>query len=708
MQSLSWYWHRLRSMPPAEVSWRVGALMQEWVDRCALTARTRSLPLKSITQPGADVLAWRTGVYADYIPEACDPDISRLLGAERCAKLRAQADAVCANRLSFFDLDDCDLGSEVNWNYEYAARRPTPMGFAPKVDYRDYREVGDAKVVWEPNRHQQLAILGRAYRLTGEQRYAEKVIELIESWIDQCPYGRGMNWRSPLELAIRLINWVWAFELIAPAGVLTEERRRRLAPAIYRHLWEIARKYSRHSSANNHVIGEAAGVFIGSSYFIGLKQAKKWRAESWDLLLRESERQTTVDGVNRELAPGYHLFVLEFLLHAGLVARRTGHDFPTAYWDRLESMVEFVAELSAGGGSMPMFGDCDDGYVVDLGGRARPVQALLALGANLCGREDFAELADSNDEPVLWLMGKDALEQSESSHERCASSAGANRGVLKSQAWPEAGYYLLQSGGRNPAEEGGDERISVTFDCGELGFGSIAAHGHADALSFTLRAFGSDILVDPGTYDYFTAPKWRQYFRGTRAHNTIMVDGLEQSEMLGLFLWGARAQARCVSWEPSETGGTVTGEHDGYTRGADPVLHRRTLHLDGAARVLTVRDELTARAQHEAEFMLHFAEPCRVRPQETGVYRVSCPGGALTLRVDPKLAVSLAHGSERPILGWVSRGYHRKQPAPTLSGKCQWSGTLILETRLELEHPRSKTAAGQQIEQESVGVKGPC
>ena len=530
-----------------------------------------------------------------------------------------------------------------------------------------------------------------------------------------------MNWRSPLELAIRLINWVWAFELIAPAGVLTTERRRRLTPLVYRHLWEIARKYSRHSSANNHVIGEAAGVFIGSSYFAGLKHAEQLRTQSWDLLLQESARQTTSDGVNCELAPGYHLFVLEFLLQAGMVARRSGRDFPAAYWDRLEGMFEFVAELSAGGGSLPMFGDCDDGYVVDLGGRSQSVQALLALGAALYERDDFATLAEAADEPVLWLMGKDGLDRVGCDRACQSSSAGvtprglkpvARRDVnvngLKSRAWPEAGYYLLQSGRCNTAEEGGDERISVTFDCGELGFGPIAAHGHADALSFTLRAFGCDILVDPGTYDYFTAPAWRQYFRSTRAHNTIMVDGCEQSEMLGPFLWGARAQARCLHFEPTDAGGTVVGEHDGYTRGADPVVHRRTLSLDGAARVLVVRDELEARAQHEADFLLHFAELCQVEPQEPGVYQVSCPGGGLRLRVDPKLKISLVQGSEQPILGWVSRGYHRKQPAPTLVGRCRWSGTLILETKLELEHPRSQATAAHQIEPESVGVKGRC
>ena len=94
----------------------------------------------------------------------------------------------------------------------------------------------------------------------------------------------------------------------------------------------------------------------------------------------------------------------------------------------------------------------------------------------------------------------------------------------------------------------------MVFDCGELGFKAIAAHGHADALSFTLRAFGSDVFVDPGTYDYFSYSAWRAYFRSTSAHNTLAVDGRDQSVMLGPFLWGARAQARCIAWEPGIQG----------------------------------------------------------------------------------------------------------------------------------------------------------
>ncbi len=135
-------------------------------------------------------------------------------------RLVGEADRVAGHRLSFFDLVDVDLGDPIDWNRDHGTGQKAPLRFAPLIDYRDCRVAGDAKVVWEPNRHHHLVVLGRAYRATGVVRYASAVVEQIESWLDQCPFGYGMNWRSPLELAIRLINWVWAIDLVRESGVV--------------------------------------------------------------------------------------------------------------------------------------------------------------------------------------------------------------------------------------------------------------------------------------------------------------------------------------------------------------------------------------------------------------------------------------------------------------------------------------------------------
>jgi len=679
MQSLNWYIGRLRTMSPQEAVWRMYGSVRGVADWCLLPRHQRPIPASTLESRNGNRAGGELHLSDMAFGEWAASPPSLEAGWD--ARLRAQADAIADHRLSFFDLEDRHLGDPIDWNRDHKHGKAAPMRFAPWIDYRDFAVTGDCKFVWEPNRHHHLVILGRAYRATGDVRYAAAVKEQLDSWLEQCPYGIGMNWRSPLELGIRLINWVWALDLIGDSGVFDEALRARLLNSVYLHLWEISRKYSRGSSLNNHLVGEAAGVFIGSTYFHTLKHAARWRVRSREILCEEILRQTYPDGGTREQAIGYHLFVLQFFLLAGLVGRWSGEDFPPAYWERLERMFAFVGALSEGGRTLPMFGDADDGYVLDLGGERGDPRPWLAVGAVLYGRADFRAWAGGWSEPALWLLGREG-------RERFKAIPQPETPALVSRAMSDAGYYLLQSGHRDSLD-----RISVVFDCGELGMGPLAAHGHADALAFTLRAFGEDVLVDSGTYDYFTYPPWREYFRTTRAHNTVVIDGRDQSEMLGPFIWGARATARCLRWEPNSAGRTVAGEHHGYTRLADPVVHRRMLELDGAKRELSIRDDILTRGKHDVEVYFHLAENRRVTQAAPNRYEVDVGPGGVTIELDPRLSVRTLCGSEDPIGGWVSRGYHRKTPSTTLVGHCAAAGNTSLVTRIRMGRTRTPQAA---------------
>ncbi len=675
MQTLSWYYRRVKAMSPDEILWRMRSSWRDRVDRCLVGRRQRARTLPVILNgdgrekgPGFRVCDRTVG----------EKDWLRADGASY-ESLLSRARRMADNQLSFFDLKDAHLGDPIVWNHDHKRGQDTPLVFSSALDYRDISEAGDCKFVWEPNRHHQLVVLGRAYRLSGDVRFANAVAEQLDSWLEQNPYGFGMNWRSGLELGIRLINWVWALDLIRESDAVSSGLRERLLDSVARHIWEIDRKYSRGSSVNNHLIGEAAGVFVATSYFRDLKHASCWRARSWGILNREILNQTYADGGTQEQAIGYHLFVLQFFVATGIVARAMSTDFPGSYWARLEKMFEFLAILGAGGDRLPAFGDGDDGYVLDLGDDPRRVKEWLAVGAALFERSDLKAAAGRCSEPVAWLLGEAGLDRFD------ALPHGEER-PCASVALRDTGYYLLQQG-RGDAPD----RISVVFDCGPLGMGALAAHGHADALSFTLRAFGRDVLVDPGTYDYFSHPQWREYFRSTRAHNTVVIDGQNQSEMLGLFLWGRRAEARCVSWEATEAGGRVVGEHDGYTCLPDPVTHRRTLELNGDARVLTVYDDITAQGRHDIEVCLHVAEQCQVRSAGDNRFVVDVGPGRVAIEMDRRLTVEAYRGSEDPILGWVSRGYHQKEPGTTLLGRCASDGNVSLACRIEINDSKGKT-----------------
>jgi hypothetical protein len=653
-----------------EIAWRIRGAVQVVVDRPRFALRlypgqSRALPGNDAKfEPGFRVTDVEVGEWSR--PTAADDE------RQWCRLLVERANMIAAHRLSFFDLNEIDLGDPIDWNRDHSAGIAAPTRYAALIDYRDFRVTGDCKLVWEPNRHHQLVVLGRAYRATGDLRYAHEMKAQLMSWWSQCPFGYGMNWRSPLELGIRLINWVWATDLVLESGILSGEVQAKLLHLAYLHLWEICRRFSRGSSANNHLIGEAAGVFAGASYFSHFSEAAAWRARAWAILCDEIQQQTHPDGGTREQAIGYQLFVLQFFLLSALVAERTGVRVPHEYYARLERMIEFLDGLALGG-PPPMLGDADDGYVLDLGGTRDDLRSALCAGAIIFKRADWKAHARELTESSRWLYGRDGRISFETLQAAPASA-------LVSRAFPDTGLYLLQSG-----TVGAGDSVSVVVDCGELGFGAIAAHGHADALSFTLRAFGTDVFVDPGTYDYFSHPAWRTYFRSTIAHNTVQVDGLDQSEMAGKFLWASRATARCVAWEPCHGGGRFVGEHDGYLRLADPVRHRRTVELDGPKRAVKLLDEILARGSHRVTLAFHLAEHNRVTEEESGRFRIRAGDGQLVLSLDPRLSARVLVGNEEPIAGWVSRGYHRRAPAPTILATAEIQGDVELVSRICLD-----------------------
>ena len=577
MQPLAWYVKRLQRMSAGEIAWRVQSACGNLKDLYDL--RRGRLPLGPLTEPPRESAAIAPHVWTAVPPGAWAAAAPDSAEARWAAALRRAANPIVAHRFTFFNLTDRHFGDPIDWNRDHGSGRAAPLAFSASIDYRDFERTGDCKFVWEPNRHQHLVVLARAYRATGERRYADAVVEQLTSWLDQSPFGRGMNWRSPLELAIRVINWTWTWDLLRPSEAIGGAFQRRLLEAVELHVREIGRKYSRASSANNHRIGEAAGVFVASTYFPWMRGAADRADEARRILADEITRQTYDDGGTREQAFGYHVFVAQFFLVAGLAARHSGQDFPDAYWRRFARMLEFIAALAAGG-TVPAVGDADDGYVLDLDGSPLTPASVLACGAIVLNRPDLLSGLEMPSQAVAWALPPGA-------HVHQAPDPQAPLGHV---AFPHSGYYLLQSGRR-----GATDALSVLVDCGELGFGAIAAHGHADALSLTLRAGSADVLIDPGTYDYFTYPEYRAYFRSTRAHNTVVVDGVDQSAALGSFMWGRRANARCIEWSPEH--GRLVAEHDGYTRLADPVRHRRTVSLAG--RSVTVIDDLVMQDAHD-------------------------------------------------------------------------------------------------------------
>jgi hypothetical protein len=257
-------------------------------------------------------------------------------------------------------------------------------------------------------------------------------------------------------------------------------------------------------------------------------------------------------------------------------------------------------------------------------------------------------------------------------------------------AFADAGLYLLRT-----APEDGPE-IWCRCDGGPHGFLSIAAHAHADALSVEVRCDGVDLLVDPGTFCYHGEPAWRSYFRSTLAHNTVEVDGVDQSVAGGPFLWSSRTDAAVDRAELDGGVRTWAGRHTGYAR-LDPQLrHERSVTLDRADRTLVVEDTLIGSARHALRLAWHLGPEVSVRLVDD-VAELSWIGesgsGAGRLRLPRQLTWSAHRGEEEPILGWYSPHFGERVPTTTLVGSGSWTGVLTLATVLDLSEPTGALAA---------------
>lgn len=408
-----------------------------------------------------------------------------------------------------------------DWHAGFNTPRRWPLQPSYCLEYKQRDDIGDARVNWDLNRHRQfvrLAAAGNAARLE----------ELLDDWAQANPFLWGISWTSPMEIALRSISWMTAARLLAARGEGPGDDgdRRRLVRKLLTGVANMTRYLVDHesgfSSANNHLIVEVAAVLLASLLF----GDKKLAAESVGVLDRELARQVSRDGVDLESSLHYHGFVMEAYLLAWRAMKAHGMDVGPVWRDRLDGMARFVAASRVAKGVWCVFGDDDEARISDPGfGDADYFDYLLALYREVSGRD----VGDETDTPRV--------------------------------TFPEGGYSFLR---------GGDMMVGI--DHAPLGFGSIAAHGHNDMLSFQLFISGRPVLVDSGTYLYHTDRSRRDMLRSTRMHNTVTIDGKEQSQMLGAFLWGKKAECRLLA--TADDGLTAS------VKGLSGVTHTRRWRLE--------------------------------------------------------------------------------------------------------------------------------
>ena len=507
---------------------------------------------------------------------------------EQVSQIIDQADRICRHRFDLLGYKDLDYGESIDWHLDavHAKRAPRKPFF--KVRYLDFDEVGDSKVTWELNRHQHLVTLAKACRLTGEQRYVDEILRQWRHWHAENPYPIGINWASSLEVAFRSMSWCWVLHLLQGTPALPAEFHGEWLRAQAVHGRYIERYLSTYFSPNTHLLGEGVALFFLGTLCPQLARAERWKSLGWKIVLQESRRQVLPDGFHFERSTYYHVYALDFFLHATLLARVNGATIPDEFLDKLKSMLEALVLLGRAG-TPPGFGDDDGGRVFDP--RRNQDEHLLdplATGAVLFSDGGLRQAAGGLREETLWLLGEQGVEERD-------RLAGQSR-PMDSAALSSAGLYLLAS----PSP-----RCQWVVNTGQTDRDN-SAHGHADALSVCCQANGHTLLLDPGTFEYVGTGNDRDRFRGTAMHSTLRVDDSSQSEPAGPFAWARLAHAKVETWIQGEAFNLLAGSHDGYMRLQSPVVHRRYF-FSLKSGLLLVRDVALGEGIHQLDISWHLA-----------------------------------------------------------------------------------------------------
>lgn len=528
--NVKWYFNRIRAMSIKEIGWRINQKILEKYEYICFNKRKVFINEK--------IKGYTYNKYINFY--CCD-----------------RAPLNYENKNYSINYNDCFWNKyyyEINdintWNYGFQTNNKWNMDFAYNLKYKQNDIIGDARTNWEVNRHFHLSQMAKLYYVTRESKYSEKLEKYFYDWNKNNPFLKGIAWTSVMEVSIRSISWLIVLSFLEKAKYKNKKFLKDLKISILNSTEYTSKHYSKYSSANNHLIIEMINIgIVGISFNID-----EWIELSKDTLEYEMLRQNYHDGVNKEQSPHYQSFVMEGIFLYIITCKKNNVKYPQRIISTLEKMCEYISDLSNCKDNIPNLGDSDEGKVIDLSGwDYNHYKYVLELGSYILQKK-YTSL-DNLCENTEWIIGDLFNRKFNISYDNS-----------KSRIYKDGGISILKF------KENNIERF-MTFDHGELGFGSIAAHGHADSLSITLSVDGEDIFIDPGTYIYHIMKPWRDYFRKTINHNTIEINSKDQSEMKGAFLWGKRANSKLINSFISDKKDNIVAIHDGYK----PISHTRNI-----------------------------------------------------------------------------------------------------------------------------------
>jgi len=569
--------------------------------------------------------------------------------AERILRLAEQA---VRHEVDLLGSGLVSLGDKIDWLKDYKTGIRWPLAYFRSIDYNNPDQPSDVKFPWEVSRLQWVIPAGQAYLLTGDEKYAITVRDLLSHWIEENPYAGSVNWACTMEVAMRILSWSWLFHVFRESAAWRDPTfRERFLCTLYLHGDFTARHLERSDINGNHYTADAAGLVFAGLFFSGSHQAARWLDTGWKILQEELPRQVTEDGVDFEGSIAYHRLVLELFLLPALYREKRGYETPSFYRDRVIAMARFTEAYTQPDGNAPLIGDADDARALPFGGQGiNDHRYLLGIVGTAWEVDELQTAFSGSRAEIVWLLG---IEATKTLPVRDEPVSGL------SIAFPEGGYYILRQG-----------RDHVFVDCAPVGLAGRGGHGHNDCLSFEAVLAGVKLISDCGAYLYTASYEERNRFRSTACHNTPMVNGEEINRFIRPdYLWNLHYDARpkVLVWEPGRERTVLRASHSGYRRLVPPVSVERTVILDHGRHELTVTDLFEGEGEHWIEVPLHLApgvtvmldakEGLILESADGKVFRLLWLGEGFDMRVDEG-RVSPSYGRTVSVvrLSWCFEG----------------------------------------------------
>ena len=409
------------------------------------------------------------------------------------------------------------------------------------------RPVPDNEWVWQLNRMNFWTAMSQAYWHTGDEKYAEAWCYQLIDWVTKNPRDKehAYAWRS-IEAGIRGHQWTYLFQHFIDSPSFTPEVLVAFMNSCYQHASFLMEKYTEKS---NWALMEAEGMAFISVLFPEFKDAEKWKTEAVRRLSIEIDNQVYSDGHQRELAIGYHLGCIGWFGRTLDLVRMNGHEniFSDSYRTTIEKMCEVPMKLGMPDGSNTQFGD-------SWKGNPGENWKNLSQWAKKYNRPDFLYVATE---------GKEGERPKETAF-----------------AYKESGLYSMRSGWNI-------DDICLVLKCGPDGGG----HSHPDNGTFELYAGGRHLMPDAGCYIYSGDPENRDWFRQTKVHQTLTLDGKNSAYAPKLLLW-----------KPGENLDILVVENASYPE----LTHRRAVFFVDKEYFVIV-DEAYGNATGEVDIHFQFA-----------------------------------------------------------------------------------------------------